>query len=131
MTLQELLLVASGLTSTTYGFGEGFCGDVGKPRRCEYGAITASGEIFDPSLPSAAIAAPFTFRLTARTVYLKVPGGQCHPIRLTDKMNPRYMGQRGFDLSPAAVALLTNTEEPSRTWSGKVEVCYLTAEDKK
>ncbi len=130
MTLHELLVVASGLTATTYGHGELMCGDVGKPRACKVGAITASGEPFDPSLPTAAIAAPFTYRLQARTVYLKVPGGQCRPIRLTDKMNPRYIGKRGFDLSPKAVQLLTN-EEPSRTWSGKVEVCYLTAEDKK
>lgn len=119
--LLELLATASGLLATTYGHGEMMCGDIGKPRPCILGEPTASGEPFDPSIPTAAIAAPTAFRLKATIVRLRIPGGQCQPIRINDKMNPRYIGVRGFDLTPAAVELLTGTSSPY--WSGKVEVC--------
>lgn len=122
MTIHDLILIASGLHSTVYGFGESMCGDVGKPVPCAYGAITASGEIFDPNTPSAAIAAPFDLQLKPTYVRLKVPGGKCRSIRVTDKMHPRWIGQRGFDLTPAAVKLLTG-REALPTWSSQVEVC--------
>lgn len=122
MTLIDLLMIASGLPATTYGFGEHFCGDVGKPVPCAYGAVTASGEVFDPSLPTAAIAAPFTLLLKPTLVRLRIPGGKCRAIRITDKMNPRWIGKRGFDLTPAAVRLLTEGESHPK-WSSKVEVC--------
>lgn len=121
--INEFILAASGLVSTVYGFGEKYCGDIGKPVACEYGAITASGEIFDPSLPSAAIAAPSNLPLKPTTVRLRVKGGKCHAIRITDKMHPRWIGLRGFDLTPASVQLLMDGQLPSPTWSAIVEVC--------
>ncbi len=123
MGIETLLLIASLMRSTTYGYGEFMCGDVGKPRPCEKGAITASGVEFDPTKPMAAIAAPFNMVLKAQVIGLRVEGGKCKRIHLVDKMNPRYIGKRGFDLSPAAVRLLTGDAHPG--WSGRVEVCSL------
>ena len=125
MGIETLLLIASLMRSTTYGYGEFMCGDIGKPVPCAKGAITASGIEFDPSLPMAAIAAPTKFVLRAKVIGLRVEGGKCKRIHLVDKMNPRYIGVRGFDLSPAAVKLLTGDAHPK--WSGRVEVCQLTA----
>jgi len=121
-TLLELLITASGLISTTYGHGEKFCGDIGKAVACELGAITASGVRFDPQLPQAAIAAPIRMVMRDSFVWLRVAGGPCSKIHLVDKMNPRYIGKRGFDLSPAAVELLTG-KPATRHWSGVVHVC--------
>lgn len=122
-TLLELLITASGLVSTTYGVhGELFCGDVGKPRPCSYGAITASGDIFDPQLATAAVAAPTRTRIRPTVVYLRVDSGPCHRILVNDKMNPKWIGERGFDLTPAAVQLLTG-KPATRHWSGVVHVC--------
>lgn len=120
--LLELLLLASTLPSTTYGHGELMCGDVGKARKCELGAITASGVMFDPSVPSIAIAAPFGLPIEPTKVTLRLPGGKCHEVWLLDKMNPRWIGVRGFDLTPAAVELLTG-KAATPYWSGVVEVC--------
>lgn len=122
MSLLELLITASGLMSTTYGFAEYKCGDIGFPVRCSYGAITASGEVFDPKEPQVAIAAPTPFRLKATNIWLKTEDGPCKKVRLVDKMNPRYIGVRGFDLSPAAVELLTGKPAHPR-WSATVHVC--------
>lgn len=124
-TLLELLVIASGLTSTTYGFGEHNCGDIGRPRICATGAITASGVPFVISVPQAAIAAPTKMRLGASVVWLRLGDdqhGPCHPVALVDKMNPRYIGVRGFDLNPAAQSLLTG-KPATRHWSGRVHVC--------
>jgi len=124
MLLTQLLLLASMLTSTTYGHGEMFCGDIGKAVPCSKGAITASGIEFDPSVAMVAIAAPTKLVLRAKTIGLRVPGGKCRRVKLADKMNPRYIGVRGFDLTPAAVQLLTG-KPATKYWSGRVEVCKL------
>lgn len=121
-TLFELLVIASGLISTTYGYGEVMCGDIHSPRPCAAGAITASGVAFDPRLPQVALAAPTHLRLPASHIWLRVPGGECRRIALVDKMNPRYIGVRGFDLTPRAVELLTG-KPATRHWSGRVYVC--------
>ena len=119
----EFIAIASGLISSTYGWGESSCGDYGKPRACEQGAVTASGEPFNPHEDAtAAIAMPRNRILRASVVVLRVEEGPCVPIRISDKMNERYVGKRGFDLSPAAVRALTG-KEPSRHWSGVVHVC--------
>lgn len=118
------ILVASGLHSTTYGHGELMCGNIGKPVRCSVGAITASGEVFDPQIPTAAIFSPTSLRMWKRASVMPVrilPDGKCMFIRINDKMNPRYIGKRGFDLTPASVKLLGG--KVSDKWSGKVEVC--------
>jgi hypothetical protein len=123
--LDMLLAVASGLPASTYGSAdELMCGDVGKAVRCSRGALTASGEVFKPyEVPSAAIAAPFRLRLSARWVYLKLQGPYpCRKVRLNDKMNPRWIGKRGLDLSPASVRLLTG-RPATAYWSHVVEVC--------
>lgn len=124
MYLNQLLLLASMLTSTTYGHGELMCGDIGKAVPCVKGAVTASGLPFDPTVPMVAIAAPTAMVLKARTIGLRVPGGKCRGVKLADKMNPRYVGVRGFDLTPAAVALLTGAPA-TKHWSGRVELCKL------
>jgi len=120
--LEYLIVIASGLVSTTYGFGEYMCGDIGSPAPCVEGAVTASGVTFDPEAPQAAIAAPTSYKLKPTHIYLKVDGGKCKKIALVDKMNPRYIGRRGFDLTPKAVQLLTGKPAVS-TWSGIVHVC--------
>ena len=121
--LIQMIITASMYPATTYGFSELMCGDVGKPRRCEYGAITASGEIFDPETPSAAIPAPFFLPMRAVTIGMRLRGGngKCVGIRVNDKANPRYIGVRGFDLSPAAVTALGGNS--GTTWGGRVELC--------
>lgn len=121
-TLLELLITASGLVSTTYGFGEHNCGDIGRPVPCVSGAITASGVPFAVSVPQVAVAAPTKMRMGASVVWLRVGSGKCYPVALVDKLNPRYIGVRGFDLNPAAQALLTG-KPATRHWSGVVHVC--------
>lgn len=112
--------------ATTYGWGEKMCGDTGKPRPCNRGAVTASGETFQPHrVPSAAVPAPTTKRIQPRWIGLRlqgVPMAPCIRVRLNDKANPRWIGQRGLDLSPAAVQALTQNL-PTPHWSGKVEEC--------
>ncbi len=124
-TLTELLIgIASGLTATTYGFGERFCGPIGAPEACVAGTFTASGEEFRPNhVASAAVPATARLRLTAQWISLKLGGPYpCRQIRLNDKSNPRWIGKRGYDLSPAAVRLLTN-RPATRYWSHVVEEC--------
>lgn len=122
MTLETLIFVASSVISTTYGYGEVNCGDIGEPEACQIGAITASGLPFDPSIPFVAIAAPTSFQLKPHSVYLKTKTGKCHRLDILDKMNPRYIGERGFDLSPAAVELLTG--KPAHAgWSERLFLC--------
>lgn len=126
--MELLILTALSLKATTYGWGEMMCGDIGKPRSCTEGAVTASGQPFRPVVvPSAAIPAPTRMPLKARFINLRlkgVPNAPCIRIILNDKANPRWIGKRGFDLSPAAVQALTNNL-PTPHWSGKVEACDL------
>lgn len=121
--MEKYLAIASGLWASVYGFGEYMCGDVGFPRACEVGATTASGEGFDPDLPTAALAAPADLRMEARDVWLRLDGGphECRRIRINDKMHPRWIGVRGFDLTPAAVRRLGGVPTPK--WGGRVHVC--------
>ena len=122
-SLHHYVSVADGLRSTVYGTsGEMFCGDIGKPVPCASGATTASGLPFEPKLPSMAVAAPTRLRLAAVYIWVRVESGPCHRVLLSDKMNPRYIGVRGFDLSPAAVRLLTG-KPATKHWSGRVFVC--------
>jgi hypothetical protein len=120
--LLKYLLIASGLPATTYGYNEKFCGDIGKPVTCSHGAITASGEPLNPDSPTAAIFSPTEMRLVAQHVYLRTDTGPCVKIRLTDKGSPKYIGIRSFDLTPAAVELLTGLPA-TRHWSGVIHYC--------
>jgi hypothetical protein len=98
------------------------CGDVGRPRPCTTGAVTASGAPFDTTVPQVALALPAARRLKARRLRLRVEGGRCHWVLLADKMNERWIGVRGFDLNPAALSLLTN-KPANPNWKGRVELC--------
>jgi hypothetical protein len=122
MSLTAYLLLASMFPSTTYGYGEMMCGDVGKPQPCDSRAVTASGLAFNPETPQVALALPIRLRLKAMRVRLRIPGGQCRWVTLADKMNERWIGVRGFDLNPAAQRLLTGRPATSY-WSGRVELC--------
>ncbi len=122
MTLTAFLMLASLLDSTTYGYGEKMCGDVGKPVVCAKGAITASGEPFDVEVPQVALALPAKWRVRAQRIKLRVSGGKCQWVRLVDKMNARWVGLRGFDLNPAALSLLTGNRA-IKHWTGRVEIC--------
>ena len=114
--------LASGLLATTYGGNHLYCGDIGKPVACLRGAVTASGETFDPDLPTAAVFAPTVLRMRPFNVKLKLRGPmRCQPIRVNDKGNPRYISKRGFDLTPAAVKRLGG--KVSNHWSSIVEKC--------
>lgn len=122
ITIVNYLIIAIQLPSTTYGFGEKMCGDPGRTRACEAGAMTASGEIFNPSIASAAI--PMPYKVKMKSFYIKIRNylGNCVKIKVNDKKNERYIGNSGLDLSPAAQQIVTG-KIPSKTWSGKVEVC--------
>lgn len=123
-SITELLVgIASGLLATTYGYSEMMCGPVGAPRACELGAYTSSGEPFVPSLPTVAVAAPRGTYVRAQPIRLKLVGPfPCKRLILNDKMNPRWIGRRGFDLSPGAVRLLTS-RPATRGFAHRVEVC--------
>lgn len=112
MVLKFIELAFTVGLSSTYGFGEYNCGDIGKPKPCVKGQPTASGVLLDPNLPQAAIAAPTNLRMYPVSVYMRVPGGPCVAIQVVDKMNPRYIGKRGFDLTPGALRALGVEPKP-------------------
>lgn len=114
--LELFMLLLSGTTATTYGWGEDNCNGP-----CQKGNRTASGELFHPDYPSAAIALPVRFRLRARDVLLRTSTGTCTRIRINDRRSGLSQGKLGWDLTPAALTALGETPTPS--WSGKVYVC--------
>ncbi len=122
MSINVLLLIASSVISTTYGYDEKMCGDVESPRACGLGAITASGIPFNPALPQVAIAAPTTFILKARYIGLRIKDGKCVKVHLVDKMHERWISERGFDITPRAQELITG-KPATPYWSGKLTVC--------
>jgi len=116
------VLAINGTTASVYGYREAYCGAPEAPEACVTGAVTSSGETFDSDVPSAAIAMPNNIRLRAGWVRLRLEDGECKPIRLNDRKNPRYIGSHSrIDLSPAAVVTLGG--KPSPTWSGRVFLC--------
>jgi hypothetical protein len=123
-SVHNLANKSSGSISSVYGFGEMFCGDIGHAVACDSRATTASGLPFDPTYPMAAIAAPTNMALKAQVIGLQVAGGKCQAILLADKMHPKWIGVRGFDLTPAAVTLLTG-KPATKYWKDRVFVCQL------
>lgn len=109
--------------STTYGYGEFYCGNPGKPKACETGRPTQSGEIFDTNKLSMAIPHPHNRWVKAQTMGLMGVDGTCKPVRLNDIKNQRYIGHKygGFDLSPAALRHV-NGKAYGR-WTGFVRLC--------
>jgi hypothetical protein len=124
-TLLALASVSHGQVSTVYGFNESFCGDTGKPTSCSVGAITATGDAFDPAKLTAAIPLPANRRFRKGFyVYLRHGNeGPCVPIFVNDKKNAKYRGLHSFDLTPASVHALTG-KYPTKYWSStEVQVC--------
>jgi hypothetical protein len=121
-----LASISSGQTSTVYGMGESFCGDTHAPTSCSVGAITATGDAFDPAKLTAAIPLPANRRLRKGFyVYLRHGDeGPCVPILVNDKKNAKYRGLHSFDLTPASVHALTG-KYPTKYWSSKgVSICH-------
>jgi rare lipoprotein A (peptidoglycan hydrolase) len=120
-----LPLIALALTqrATTYGSAnEMKCGDVGKPVSCSHGAVTASGEIFQPHTQiTAAVPAPTNQRMRVTHVTVRVGDGPCVRVKINDKSHARWVGNRGLDLSPAAVRALTGSAP--KHWSGELQEC--------
>lgn len=106
--------------SSTFGYGEYNCGNIGHPKPCIKGQPTASGIPLDPDAPQAAVAAPTNLRMYPVTVYMRVSGGPCVAIEIVDKMNPRYIGRRGFDLTKGALRALGLPDHPQLV---RVESC--------
>lgn len=88
---------------------------------CLMGAPTASGLPLDHNLPIFAVAAPTNMPVKATWVKMRLDQGPCRWLILADKMNPRYIGERGYDLTPAALRTLGVT--PTKHWSGKLTPC--------
>jgi len=115
------LIIHSGLPASVYGFGENNCGDSHSARTCADGATTASGEVFNPQLATAAIPIKGDRVLRPFDIWLRVDGGVCSIIRVNDKLNPRYKLKRSFDLTPGALKKLG--VKPNKYWSGNVFKC--------
>lgn len=117
------IMLASSNHSTIYGTSEVACGDIESPTECKAGAVTASGEKFYPgTVPSAAVPMPTHLIIRPRMIGLRhTTTGKCIKIKLNDKANPRWIGNRGLDLTPAA--LLAIGIMPTNYWSRKVELC--------
>lgn len=115
--------------STTYGYGEWYCGNPGNPKQCETGRPTQSGEIFDTSKRSMAIPHPHNRWVTPMNIGLVGHDGSCKAVRLNDIKNQRYIGHKygGFDLSPAALKHV-NGKAYGR-WTGFVRICRVQHED--
>jgi hypothetical protein len=124
--MEYYITLALKFAATIYGFGEHYCGDYDQePQPCEHGAITASGEIFDPNALTAAVPAPRNYVMRRATeIKLKKHNGKCITVRVNDKKNERFIGNSGLDLTPAVVKKITGSEAP-RYWGGRVEQCNL------
>lgn len=124
--MQEFVSLALQLTATIYGIGEPMCGDYHEaPKQCVQGLTTASGEEFRPDdeataaipLPRNRIMRPFTIRIRLADY----EDAECVEVRVNDKVNARFIGERGFDLSKKAVEMLGG--KVTHYWSGRVEQC--------
>jgi len=119
--MKVFLELALQFSATIYGLHEKNCGDIGKPIPCAKGAVTASGQHFDPDLVTAAIPAP-TNRIM-RPFYVCILSREGKPVHIlvNDKTHPRWIGKRGLDLTPGAWKALGY--EPTRSHSAKLEGC--------
>ena len=108
--------VALSLPATVYGFSEWNCGDTHKPVPCDTSATTASGDPFDPQALTVAVPLPRNRIVRPVQLCLEHPKtGRRVWVRVNDKANERWIGQRGFDLTPAVYEALTGKQ--ARTWS--------------
>ena len=120
--IMEYITLASLYVSTTYGYGEMYCGDESNPATCDSGATTASGLPFNPDMPYVAVPAPVGLRIVPQTIFFWSGKYQsCIPLQVVDKKNQRFVGKGGFDFTPGALKKLGIV--PKRYWSGRVNVC--------
>lgn len=117
----EFIELALSLPATIYGLGERNCGDVDRPVACAEGAVTASGEPFNPHEIAAAVPAPEKTILRPLTICLLSKDGKHVYVRINDKANSRWIGHRGLDLTPGAWKALGY--EPTRWHSAKLRRC--------
>lgn len=118
-----ILFSYSGMTASVYGFGEKMCGDTHTPKACDENATTASGERFDPRRATVAIALPENMLVRPTVIQIRLDDGPCKFVRINDKKPNKWKDSIPWDLSPAAVQMLTNKPVPKH-WSGKIHICY-------
>jgi hypothetical protein len=105
-----------GIVNPETGKGELMCGDPGKVVPCDSNATTASGERFNPQELTVAVPLPFNRILRPVRLCLEHPKtGNKVWVKVNDKANERWIGQRGFDMTPATYEALTG--KPARPWS--------------
>lgn len=119
--IEIFLWLVSGLPATTYGYHEPNCGDIGKAKECKHGAITSSGVKFEPHKAQVAVAIPNKWRIRPKYIYIRTKTSPCVEVHLVDRMNERYVGKRGFDVTPAVLVKLGI--KPTKHWSDKIYVC--------
>lgn len=119
-TLESALALANGATATIFGVGELSCHSGKRPKKCEKGLYTASGEVFDPDLAQAAIVLPVKHRMRPIDIWLKLKNGPCTKIRLNDKKSEAIKG-KPWDITPGAVRALGAI--PTKYWSAPVYFC--------
>lgn len=127
MIMTSLLIylhLAASHAATTYGFGEYMCGNIGRAKKCQNGAVTATGDTFHTDKLTAAIPIPLKMRLKAFYVWVRGESGRCVRIRVNDKKSPRFIGRSGLDLSPAAQEAVSG-KRAKKSWSGKIEICHI------
>lgn len=117
----DFIMIAILSPATVYGYGEKNCGNPGNAKPCVYGAITSSGEIFNPKKVTAALPVPKDTNFKPFDVYVKNYKNECILLRINDKSNHRWVGKRGLDLTPAAVTAIVGKSH--KKWSGKLEFC--------
>lgn len=125
MTTLHFVLIAINYSATVFGMGEYYCGDYDKtPEPCTNGAITASGEVFNPDELVAAVPMPRNRILRVAEIKIRAHNGECLTIRVNDKKHERFIGNSGLDLSPATVEAITGTPA-TKHWSGRVSICAM------
>ena len=123
--MNHYIELAISLHATVYGFNEIKCGPAHAPQSCSFDAITASGHEFDPEIPSAAIPLPHNKIMRPFIICVKNPDtGKKIRLLVNDKTNARWIGKRGFDLSPEAFRQLTGRLPEKWSQIPRLVKCY-------
>jgi hypothetical protein len=119
----DFIALALSLSATVYGLNENMCGSI-EPMSCNSDAITASGMMLTPHLPTAAIPMPQNRIMRPFFICLKNPETSKEAmILVNDKTHHRWVGKRGFDLSPEAFRQLTGKDPQSHSQIPKLVRC--------
>lgn len=122
-SLFQFILAAHNSIATVYGYSESYCGVNGAAVKCEKGAVTSSGEIFDPEIATMALAVPNDILIRPTMVVIRIESGPCRAIRLNDRKNENAAHTESrWDLTPAAILVLGG--KPTPTWSGRIYLCF-------